>query len=320
MRLRLGRPRLSDHDALLDVPAAGRASPFTVTFLGVSTLLLDDGTSAILTDGFFSRPGLLRVAAGRIEPDQTRIGTALSRAGIDRLDAVLPVHTHFDHALDSAVVAESTGATLVGGESAANIGRGHGLPPSRIDVVTPGVARTYGNWTVTHVASDHCPPDRYPGTIDAPLVPPARTTAYRCGEAWSILVTHTSGRRLLIQGSAGHVVGALDGHQADVAWLGVGQLGIQSEAYLHEYWDQTVRAVGARQALLIHWDDFFSPLPADASGLRALPFAGDDLDRTIRVLSDLAARDDVGLHLPRLWQREDPWLLDLPATGSEETR
>lgn len=320
MRLRLGRPRLADHAALFAVPAASAASPFTVTFLGVSTLLLDDGTSALLTDGFFSRPGLLRVAAGKIEPDQTRIGTALARAGIDRLDAVMPVHTHFDHALDSAVVAESTGALLVGGESAANIGRGHGLPESRIVVVTPGEPRTVGNWEVTHIVSDHCPPDRYPGTIDAPVVPPVRTTAFKCGEAWSILVGHTSGRRMLIQGSAGHVAGALRGHQADVAWLGIGQLGIQPEAYIREYWDETVRTVGARQAVLIHWDDFFSALPADPSGLRALPYAGDDLNRTIRLLSDLAARDGVGLHLPRLFAPEDPWQLDLPATEPGATR
>ncbi|MFS3127578.1 MBL fold metallo-hydrolase [Nocardioides sp. Bht2] len=316
MRLRLGRPRLTDYAHLLTVPPAVERSPFAATFLGVSTLLLDDGTSAILTDGFFSRPGLLRVAAGRIEPDQTRIGTALTRAGIDRLDAVLPVHTHFDHALDSAVVAETTGALLVGGESVANIGRGHGLPESRIEVVTSGVPQQFGNWEITHLASEHCPPDRYPGTIDAPVVPPVRTTAYRCGEAWSILVRHSSGRRLLVQGSAGFVPGSLAGQQAEVAWLGIGQLGVQPEQYLRDYWTETVRTVGARHVVLTHWDDFFSALPDEHAGLRALPYAGDDLDVTMRVFRELAAADGVSLHLPRLWQREDPWLLDhLSAPG-----
>ena len=33
----------------------------------------------------------------------------LRRAGIDRLEAVLPVHSHFDHVMDSAVVAARTG-------------------------------------------------------------------------------------------------------------------------------------------------------------------------------------------------------------------
>ena len=50
-----------------------------VTFLGVSGLLLDDGESAVMTDGFFSRPSLARVALGRFAPDQSRIDAALDR-------------------------------------------------------------------------------------------------------------------------------------------------------------------------------------------------------------------------------------------------
>ena len=95
-----------------------------VTFLGVASLLLDDGETAIMTDGFFSRPSLAKVALGKVAPDHARIDAVLARAGVDRLAAVLPVHSHFDHAMDSAVVADRTGAVLVGGESTANVGRG----------------------------------------------------------------------------------------------------------------------------------------------------------------------------------------------------
>ncbi|MBW8751938.1 MAG: MBL fold metallo-hydrolase, partial [Propionibacteriales bacterium] len=270
MRLRLGRPDLSRYADRFDVPTA-KDGALSVTFLGVSTLLLDDGQSAILTDGFFSRPSLGRVALRPIAPDAAAIDTCLRRAGIQRLEAVVPVHSHFDHALDSAVVAERTGAVLLGGESTANIGRGHGLPEDRIAVAIPGAAIALGAFTLTLVESHHCPPDRYPGTIDEPLLTPARAGAYRCGEAWSILVEHTGGRTALIQGSAGFVDGALAGRTAEVAYLGVGQLGLQSEEYLTAYWDQTVRTVGARRAVLTHWDDFFRPLDRP---LRALPYAG----------------------------------------------
>ena len=54
----------------------------------------------------------------------------------------------------------------------------------------------------------------------------------------------------------------------------------------------------------IHWDDFFRPL---TKPLRALPYAGDDLDVSMRVLTALADDDGVPLHLPTLWQRADPW-------------
>ena len=302
MRLRLGRPDLSQYAQCFDLPKA--TDGLGITFLGVSTLLLDDGESAIMTDGFFSRPGLLKVGLGKIAPDAGRIEEALQRMGVERLDGVLPVHTHYDHALDSAVVAERTGGVLIGGESAMNIGRGHGLPEGQLRRVASGDSVTLGNFTVTWIESDHCPPDRYPGTIDAPLVAPAKTDAYRCGEAWSLLIEHSSDRTVLVQGSAGFVPSSLAGHSADVAYIGVGQLGIQSEQYIRDYWAETVQAVGAREAVAIHWDDFFRPLDVP---LRALPFAGDDLDVTMRVLTELASAQGVDLHFPSVWERQNPW-------------
>jgi L-ascorbate metabolism protein UlaG (beta-lactamase superfamily) len=300
MRLKPGRPDLDNYAHLFDVPVS--TGSLGITFLGVSTLLIDDGESAVLTDGFFSRPSLLRVGLGSVAPDTGRISAALGRAGVTRLDAVVPVHTHFDHALDSAVVADRTGALLVGGGSAANVGRGHGLAEDRLRVVRSCESLSVGTFTLTFIESHHCPPDRFPGTIDEPLVPPVRAAAYKCGEAWSVLVEN-AGRRALVQGSAGFVAGALTGQQAEVAYLGVGQLGVQDEEYIRSYWSETVETVGARRVVLIHWDDFFRPLDRP---LRALPYAGDDLDVTIRVLGELASDQGVQLHLPTVWQREDP--------------
>jgi L-ascorbate metabolism protein UlaG (beta-lactamase superfamily) len=305
MRLKLGRPDLRDYAAHFDQPVASAASPLGVTWAGVTTLLVDDGESAVMTDGFFSRPSLLAVGTRALSPSLPRIDGCLHRLGVDRLDAVLPVHTHFDHAMDSAVVADRTGAALVGGTSAAQIGRGGGLPDRRVVVATPGLPLTLGSFDVTLVVGHHCPPDRFPGTITAPVVPPVKAAAYQCGEAWSTLIRHRpTDRGLLIVGSAGYVPGALAGHRADVVYLGIGQLGLQPERYLVEYWSEVVRAVGARRVVLIHWDDFFRPLHQP---LRALPYAGDDLDVSMRVLSRLAREDGLPLHLPTLWQRADPW-------------
>lgn len=297
------RPDIDAYRTLFDLDRGDHE--VTVTFLGVASLLIDDGNTQVLTDGFFSRPGLLRVALGRIAPDPARIRAGLERAGATRVRAVVPVHSHFDHALDSAAVAASTGARLVGGASTANLGRGGGLPEERIDVVSDGDNLTVGDFTLTFIASRHCPPDRFPGTIDAPVTPPARAAAYKCGEAWSIVVGHTSGRRMLVQGSAGYVHGALTGVDAGVVYLGIGQIGRQSEGYIRSYWEHTVRAVGASDVVLIHWDDFFRPLDQP---LRAVPYAGDDLDRTMDVLLPLADADGVTVHFPTVWEREIPWL------------
>lgn len=305
MRLKPGRPDLKKYQDHFNVPPAQADSPLTVTWAGVTTLLIDDASSAVMTDGFFSRPSLLEVGLRPLSPAVPRIDGSLTRMGVDRLAAVLPVHTHYDHAMDTAVVAERTGAKVVGGTSAVQIGRGHGLPEDRLVAVTPGEPVSLGAFEITLIEAEHCPPDRFPGVITAPVVPPVRVSAYKCGEAWSTMVDHRpSGRRMLIVGSAGYVRGALAGQRADVVYLGVGQLGVQPQSYLVEYWTETVRAVGARRVVLIHWDDFFRPLHQP---LRALPYAGDDLDVSMRALTRLAAEDGIPLHLPTLWQRCDPW-------------
>ncbi len=305
MRLRPGRPDIERYAHRFSVPAAESGVPLVATWLGVSTLLLDDGTSALLTDGYFSRPSLARVALGKVAPSPARVDGCLARLKVTRLAAVIPVHTHIDHALDSALVADRTGALLVGGESAANVGRGYGLPEDRLVIAVPGEPIRLGAFDVTLIKSHHCPPDRFPGEITAPVVPPVRASAYQCGEAWSTLVHHRpSDRRLLIQGSAGFVAGALTGQRAEVVYLGVGQLGLQAERYLVDYWTETVRTVGARRVVLTHWDDFFRPL---SKPLRALPYAGDDLDFSVSVLSRLAEEDGIALDMPTVWRREDPW-------------
>lgn len=305
MRLRPGRPNLRDYDDFFDQPGRSPRSPLTVTWAGVTTLLIDDGGSALLTDGFFSRPGLLTVAARKLAPSLARIDGCLTRLGVERLDAVLPVHTHFDHAMDSAVVAARTGARLVGGASAAHLGRGAGLPEDRLVVATPGEPVSLGAFEVTLIVGDHCPPDRFPGFITSAVVPPVRASAYKCGEAWSTLIRHVpTDRRLLVVGSAGFVDGALRGRRADVVYLGVGQLGLQPERYVVDYWNETVRMVGAERVVLVHWDDFFRPLHEP---VRALPYAGDDLDVTMRIVTRLAREDAVALHLPTPWERADPW-------------
>lgn len=300
MRLKLGRPDISHYADQFDVPPA--EDGLSVTFLGVTTLLFDDGDSAIMTDGFFSRPGLLDAALRRIAPNDARIDECLERAGVSHLEAVLPVHSHFDHILDSAEVAARTGARLIGGTSTAMVG--HALPEEQKVVATPGEPLTCGAFEVTLLEGAHCPPDRFPGTITEPVVPPVKASAYKCGEAWSVVIKHTSGASALVQGSAGFVEGALDDVEADVVYLGIGQLGVQPLDYIESFWREVVSAVGARRVVLTHWDDFFRPLSVP---LRALPYAGDDLDVTMRILGSLAERDGVALHFPTVWRRENPW-------------
>lgn len=302
---RLGRPPLPVPSDIATTASATPRSPLTVSFLGVSTVLFDDGESAILTDGFFSRPSLARTLVLPLRSDMQRIDDALYRSGIVSLDAVLCAHSHYDHALDAAAVAERTGAVLVGGSSTGFIGRGWGLPGDRIVAAENGATTEHGNFAVTFYESVHSYPDRAHGEIERPLSQPARVSAYRCGEAWSMLIEHIpSGRTSLVHSSAGFRAGLLDGSHADVVYLSIGQLGRRSRAFIEQYWRETVSVVGARRVVLTHWDNFFRP---SSKPLRALPYAFDDMSVSIAVLADCARRDSIVLELPTLWRRADPW-------------
>lgn len=99
--------------------AAAEAEPgVTVKWFGVTTLLIDDGETQIMTDGFFSRPSLLDILMKRpISPDQQSISSMIKKHNINRLAVVIPVHSHYDHAMDSGEVAKQTGALLLGSNS-----------------------------------------------------------------------------------------------------------------------------------------------------------------------------------------------------------
>jgi hypothetical protein len=82
--------RLNDRPSLEPYASLWLASPpgdapgprVTITFLGVTTLLISDGETSLMTDGFFTRPPKTRVFFGRISPDPDRIARSLERAGV----------------------------------------------------------------------------------------------------------------------------------------------------------------------------------------------------------------------------------------------
>ena len=288
-------------DSAPDSVSATRA--LTVTFLGVSTLLFDDGETAILTDGFFTRPGLLSVVT-RIAPDSARITQTLSRAGITRLAAVIPVHSHYDHAMDAPYVAKWTGADLVGSSSTANIGRGAELPADRIRVPATGEAIQYGRFSVTLLRSEHVPsPFLMAGEITTPLTPPARTKDYRLGECYSVVIEH-DGRTIVVQGSAGFIPGALNNVKADVVYLGVATLGKQAAGYRDSLWNEVVAATAAKRVIAIHWDDFMRPL---TKPLRPMPRLMDHFDATMRFLLSHSGAGAPDIRIPVEFVRTDPF-------------
>jgi L-ascorbate metabolism protein UlaG (beta-lactamase superfamily) len=307
------RPSLDRYKDYIFTPVEKKASGLRVTFLGVSTLLFDDGETAILTDGFFSRPSKLRTLFTKIKPDRNLITRHLHRAGVKDLKAVIVLHSHVDHALDAPEVARQTHARLIGSESTRNIGLGDGLQDEEIQVIREGEVLAYGRFRIRLLPTAHSPLtllSRFRihhvllnGEIKEPLKPPSRWFDYKEGGSYSMLIEH-DGKTILVQSSAGFRKGALIGHHADVVFIGIGTLGKLDQDFQEDYWHEVVEAVQPRRIIPIHWDDFSLPLDQP---LVPMPRTIDDFDKSMAFLLKHARATKIDLKILPAWIKINPF-------------
>lgn len=270
-------------------PSASGDGAVKVTFLGATTLLLDDDQTQLMVDGFFTRPSLLRVATSKLETDPVIVDPILDGLKLDRLEAVFVAHSHYDHALDSSHVVQRIGekrsslsltpTKLYGSASTLNIGRGADLLDTQMVEYEPNKELVFGRFRVTVLTSEHTPPTLFNNdlgeAIETQLSQPARFCAYKEGGSYDLLVKHGK-QTILIKPSTNYRAGALKKIRADVVFLGTGRLGKQDREFQDNYYDETVGTVEPKLVIPIHWDDFFRPLSAH---LDAPVKAVDDLPR-----------------------------------------
>ena len=277
---------------------AQRSDSVTVTWFGVSTLLFDDGNTQILIDGFISRPTLSDILLQRpVDSDAAMINYALNEYRLGRLAAIIPVHSHFDHAMDIGAIANRSSASILGSESTAQIARGAGVPEDQIVVVSSGAEYSFGDFSVKLIESVHGPigwRGQIPvaGSIDEPLVPPAPVMAWRAGRSYSIVISHPLGTTI-VQGSAGFIEGALDEVHADVVMLGVALLESLGRDYAQGYWQALVTATGAKFVFPIHFDDYTRP----DGEIQLMPKVLDNFAITVQWFEEFTAAWDLDTQL-----------------------
>lgn len=246
------------------IASAANSDAVTVTWLGVATLLFDDGETQILVDGFFSRPSLADILLRRpIENDAAKINYAMNEFRMRRLAAIIPGHSHFDHAMDVGAIANRSSASILGSESTAQIARGAGVPEDQITVIEGNTSFAFGNFKVTLRPIGHAPIGwrgsvPIDGVIEEPLTMPQPVTAWHMGGAYTIIIEHPQGTAL-VQSSAAYKKYELQDIAADAVFLGVSQLDSLGRDYAELYWQHTVTATGSHSVYPIHFDDFTKP-------------------------------------------------------------
>ncbi len=274
-----------------DVPRG--ADTVTVRWLGTTNLLIDDGETQLLIDAFFTRPPLHDLVLGRpIQSDAASVNTALARYRLDRLAAIIPSHSHFDHTLDLGAVANRTDAVVFGSPSSARIARGAGVPEDQLSIVTEKTARDFGQFRVTLYPSVHAPIGLggevpFKGSIESPLAQPAPIDAFRAGITFTIVVEHPQGT-LVVNTSAGYQEFALVEVNADAVFLGTALLKRLGERYAEAYWNAMVTATDATTVYPVHFDDYTQPL----GETRLMPTAVDDFAQSVAWLKRFRDRWD----------------------------
>lgn len=279
-------------------PPPSADTEVTVSWLGVSTLLIDDGRTQILIDGFITRPPLAKLLLNRpVDNDAATINYVLTEHQVDRLAAIIPVHSHFDHAMDVGAIANRTSASILGSPTTAAIARGANVREEQIVIVDTQAEYTFGEFTVRFIETRHAP-FGWGGTVplagrrEEPLALPAPASAFPADTSYAVLVSHPSGSAL-IQGSAGIRAGALSDTHVDTVFMGILMLKTLGRDHAERYWRETVTASGAKTVVIVHFDDYTQPFGTT----RPPPRFIDNLEKTLEWLNSFRRTYDTDTKL-----------------------
>lgn len=260
----------------------------SVTYFGASTILISDEKTSILIDGFFSRPSWSRLVFRRISPDVDRITEALACCAKD-VDVIFVSHSHHDHAMDVGVVAERTGADVVGSASVGAIARAASGAQINFLPTNDRQEHKYGEFLITTFETPHSEPTSYVGNLNPAFSYPARVSDFRADVNYSFLVHHPL-LRVLVVPSANFQFGALRDVETDVSMISIGGVSTKEADFFEGYWREAVKERGAKLIIPIHWDDFSEPI---SSELPALPHFADYVPASHGRLKKFALIDGV---------------------------
>jgi len=225
-----------------------------LTWIGTAGFRLAYQGVTIWIDPYVTRLSLADLVRRRVvPPSQEAIGR-----WIDRADAILVGHTHFDHALDVPAIARRTGCRVYGSQSLANLMGLYRLAEQAV-VVEPHRDYEVGPFKFHFVPSQHSKLQlglRVPfgGELTCDHVDALTPQAYRCGQVWGLCI-EVAGIRIYHQGSADLLEDEIRDRNIDVFLCG-----ISGRRFTDRYVRRIVGKLAPRLIVPTHYDDFFRPL------------------------------------------------------------
>jgi L-ascorbate metabolism protein UlaG (beta-lactamase superfamily) len=237
------------HGAPLPLPAG-----LELTWLGTAGFRFAYQGVVVWIDPYVTRLSFSELMRRKVVPPSEE---AIGR-WIDRADAVLVGHTHFDHALDVPVIARRSGCKVYGSQSLAALMRLYALEQQAV-VVEPMRDYEVGPFKFHFVPSQHSKLQlglRVPfsGELTCDHVDGLTPQAYRCGQVWGIYI-EVAGMRFYHQGSADFIESALVDRNVDVFLCG-----ISGRRFTPKYIERIVKQLAPSMIVPSHYDDFFRPL------------------------------------------------------------
>jgi L-ascorbate metabolism protein UlaG (beta-lactamase superfamily) len=239
-----------------------------VRWLGCAGLEVTINSRTLLIDPYISRPGILRVLFGRLQPDRDLIGAYTARLA-GAVSAVICGHTHFDHALDIPEIVRILGCRAVGGSSLKTLMDISGVSSEVLVCSGNEYLKLEDDIRVRMIPSLHgrvlfgkIP---YAGEIDPSLPPPLKAAHYRLGTMFMPRI-EVGGLTLMHAGSANFIESELDGQRCDVLFMCV-----PGWKAVPEYTTRMVNILNPEVIIPFHFDDFTRRIPPSGN-IRTLAF------------------------------------------------
>ena len=239
------------HAAPLVLPAG-----LELTWLGTAGFRLAYQGTVIWIDPYVTRVSFTDLLRRKVvQPSSEAVGR-----WIDKADAVLVGHTHFDHAMDVPAIAKRFGCKVYGSTSLAALMRLYGLEQQAV-TIEPLRDYEVGPFKFHFVPSQHSKLQlglRVPaaGELTCESVDHLTAQQYRCGQVWGIYI-EVAGIKLYHQGSADFIEDALVDRGVDIFLCG-----IAGRRFTPKYVERIVNKLAPNVIVPTHFDDFFRPLDA----------------------------------------------------------